>query len=119
MSTPQDVALADVKKGISMLRKVSVPITGIVLNQSHFICPSCTAPHQLFGPPDAFRATAGRLGIEILAELPLVPQVSTKGDAGIPYSLVGDASQKEAGQGANEWNGKMMEVAEKVWQSMV
>ncbi|KAF7367488.1 P-loop containing nucleoside triphosphate hydrolase protein [Mycena sanguinolenta] len=50
VSTPQDVALADVSKGIAMLRKVAVPVTGIVLNQSHFMCPGCTTAHYLYGP---------------------------------------------------------------------
>ncbi|KAF9462501.1 P-loop containing nucleoside triphosphate hydrolase protein [Collybia nuda] len=118
VSTPQDVALSDVRKGIAMLRKVAVPITGIVLNESHFICPSCTTPHYLFGAPDGFRATAKRLGVDILAELPLVPSVSTNGDAGIPFSLVSSEVQKKDGNGGAQWNEKMMEVAESVWKTL-
>ncbi|KAJ6498114.1 hypothetical protein C8R47DRAFT_1212438 [Mycena vitilis] len=87
VSTPQDVALADVSKGIAMLRKVAVPVAGIVLNQSHFMCPGCETRHYLYGPPEPFRATAGRLGVEVLAELPLVPGVSQGGDSGLPYGL--------------------------------
>jgi ATP-binding protein involved in chromosome partitioning len=74
-------------------------------------------PHQLFGPPDGLRGTASRMNIDILAELPLVPQVSTKGDAGIPYSLIGQSSQEKEGS-ANEWNEKMTHVAETVWKSI-
>ncbi|RDB30696.1 Iron-sulfur protein IND1 [Hypsizygus marmoreus] len=118
VSTPQDVALSDVRKGIAMLRKVSVPITGMILNESHFICSSCTTPHYLFGPPSAFRATAERLGIDILAELPLVPGVSAGGDSGIPYSLVSEERRKDDGLGGSQWNAKMMDVADRVWKAV-
>lgn len=94
-------------------------ITGIVLNESHFICPSCTAPHYLFGTPDRFRATASRLGIDILAELPLVPSVSTNGDAGIPYSLVPIEVQRGEGNGGVQWNEKMLEAAASVFKTLV
>lgn len=119
VSTPQDVALADVSKGIAMLRKVSVPITGIVLNQAHFMCPNCEARHYLYGPPEAFRATAARLGVDILAELPLVPGVSQGGDAGLPYSLLSPAQHESRdGLGGSQWLEEMGQVAEKVWLSM-
>ena len=139
VSTPQDVALSDVRKGVAMLRKVSVPVikplclpsylyfhltpefsqmTGIILNESHFICPSCTQPHHLFGSPDGFRATAERIGIEILAELPLVPGVSSAGDAGVPYSLVSSDRRQADGLGGLEWNEKMIEVAAKTWEAI-
>ncbi|PSR81324.1 hypothetical protein PHLCEN_2v6403 [Hermanssonia centrifuga] len=90
VSTPQDVALSDVRKGVSMFKKISVPITGILLNQSHFICPSCTTPHYLFGSPASFRATASQLGVDVLGELPLVPGVSESSDRGVPYMLTGE-----------------------------
>nr|GAT46257.1 predicted protein [Mycena chlorophos] len=79
VSTPQDVALADVRKGIAMLRKLDVPITGLVLNLASFLCSSCHTPHYLFGPPNAFREVAKRLDIDVLAELPLVPGVRRYG----------------------------------------
>jgi len=118
-----------------MLRKVAVPvrlflfcanfnlntrtqITGLLLNQSHFICPSCTTSHQLFGSPAGFRATADRLGIEILAELPLVPGVSATSDQGIPYALVMGDTRKEDGVGGKLWNEAMAGVAENVWNSL-
>ncbi|TCD66877.1 hypothetical protein EIP91_000775 [Steccherinum ochraceum] len=72
VSTPQDVALADVRKGVAMFKKISVPITGLVLNTSYFKCPTCTTPHYIFGPPTSFRSTAARLGASVLGELPLV-----------------------------------------------
>jgi len=119
VSTPQDVALTDVRRGIAMFRKVSVPITGILLNQSYFICPTCTAPHHLFGSPDAFRETATHLGLSILGELPLVQGVSSGGDQGVPYALVMDDKTKmEDGVGGVEWKGSMERVASKVWTSL-
>src|SRR3984957_16628695 len=87
-------------------------ITGLLLNQSHFICPSCTTSHQLFGSPDAFRSTASRLGVEVLGELPLVTGVSEGGDRGIPYAL------HDEGPGGRQWKVTMSDVAAKVWNAM-
>ncbi|KAK0473340.1 ParA/MinD ATPase like-domain-containing protein [Armillaria novae-zelandiae] len=109
VSTPQDVALTDVKKGIAMFRKVSVPVTGLVLNQSHFVCGTCSTPHYLFGSPDRFREAARLMEVDVLGELPLVPGVSEGGDSGVPYALSG---RNEA------WNDVMRGVAEKVWASL-
>jgi ATP-binding protein involved in chromosome partitioning len=72
----------------------------------------------LFGSPAAFRATADRLGIEILAELPLVPGVSAASDQGIPYALVMGDTRKEDGVGGKLWNEAMAGVAENVWNSL-
>ncbi|GLB41176.1 putative P-loop containing nucleoside triphosphate hydrolase protein [Lyophyllum shimeji] len=125
VSTPQDVSLADVRKGIAMLRKVSVPITGLLLNNAHYICPTCSitspsppTPQYLFGPPDRFRATAARLGIPILAELPLVPGVSAAGDKGVPYGLVEVGKREEDGRGGMEWIEGMKAAAAKVWEAV-
>ncbi|PFH48074.1 hypothetical protein AMATHDRAFT_76920 [Amanita thiersii Skay4041] len=116
VSTPQDVALSDVRKGIAMLKKVSVPITGTILNQSHFICPSCTVPHSLFGPPDAFRGTAAQLGLDILAELPLLSHVSVSADTGRPYVLYPTKGSDK--NGGNEWRESMLNAARLVWQKV-
>jgi len=117
VSTPQDVALSDVRKGVAMFRKISVPIVGLLLNQSHFICPSCSTPHQLFGSSDSFRTTASRLDVNILGELPLVPGVSTGGDRGVPYALT--KADNNAGGGREEWLGVMEDVAASVWRSLM
>ncbi|EMD32470.1 hypothetical protein CERSUDRAFT_99547 [Gelatoporia subvermispora B] len=114
VSTPQDVALTDVRKGVSMFQKINVPILGLLLNQAYFVCPSCTEPHHLFGSPDSFRSTAGRLGVDVLGELPLVPAVSQSSDRGIPYALAG-RSTSDANDG---WNKLMDDVAAKVWQTL-
>ena len=107
VSTPQDVALTDVNKGVAMFRKLNVPITGIVLNQSHFLCSSCSTPHYLYGAPDGFREAAKRLNVDILAELAVVSGVSKAGDAGVPYAAIAN----EDGTAGEEWNKRMMGVA--------
>lgn len=97
-----------------MFRKVSVPITGTLLNQSYFLCPTCSTPHHLFGSPEAFRSTAALLGVDVLGELPLVQGVSSGGDHGVPYALVVDETNKD-GVGGLEWKKTMDSVAGKVW----
>jgi len=115
VSTPQDVALTDVRKGVAMFQKISVPIIGLLLNQSHFTCPSCSTPHHLFGSPDSFRATASRLGVDVLGELPLVPGVSEGGDKGAPYALLSGGKAGSA-DGGDEWKEVMKGVAGRVWR---
>ncbi|KAG6331222.1 hypothetical protein ID866_7866 [Astraeus odoratus] len=119
VSTPQDVALADVRRGISMFRKVSVPITGTILNQSYFFCPSCTTPHYLFGSPAAFHNIATSLDVPVLGELPLVKGVSAGGDDGVPYILIASKEQaKEDGAGGAVWRNAMEEIAGTVWKTL-
>jgi len=72
VSTPQDIALIDAKKGIAMFRKTQVPILGIVENMSVFICPDCGHAHHIFGQHGA-RDTAENLGVPFLGEIPLLP----------------------------------------------
>lgn len=119
VSTPQDVALTDVRRGISMFRKVSVPITGTILNQSYFVCPSCTTPHHLFGSPTAFLTVAATLDVPVLGELPLVKGVSVGGDSGIPYVLTASKEQiQEDGAGGMAWRSAMEEIAGKVLHAL-
>ncbi|KAF9219302.1 P-loop containing nucleoside triphosphate hydrolase protein [Gyrodon lividus] len=119
VSTPQDVALADVRRGISMFRKISVPITGTILNQAYFVCPSCTTPHQLFGSPDNFRSVTSTLDVPVLGELPLVRGVSIGGDSGIPYALTASSQQTETdGAGGAVWRNVMENAAKRVWESL-
>ncbi|KAI0030006.1 P-loop containing nucleoside triphosphate hydrolase protein [Vararia minispora EC-137] len=108
VSTPQDVALADVRKGIAMFRKVGVPISGLILNQAYMLCPNCDSKHELFGSAHGFKSVASNLGVKIMAELPLVPQVSASGDSGNPYALVGAATQT---QGGLQWMEEMERAA--------
>jgi ATP-binding protein involved in chromosome partitioning len=83
VTTPQDVALADVTRGIAMFRKVNTPVLGFVLNMSGFVCPSCGTRDDLFGSRTG-KQLAAELGIPLLAEIPIVQGVRESGDAGVP-----------------------------------
>jgi ATP-binding protein involved in chromosome partitioning len=83
VSTPQDLALIDARKGLNMFRKVDVPILGIIENMSYFTCPDCDGQHAIFGHGGA-RAEAERIGAPFLGEVPLVMEIREKSDSGNP-----------------------------------
>jgi ATP-binding protein involved in chromosome partitioning len=83
VSTPQDLALIDARKGLNMFRKVSVPVLGIIENMSYFICKKCGERHEIFGHGGA-REEARRLGVPCLGEVPLDMEVRARSDAGEP-----------------------------------
>src|SRR5688572_3824362 len=83
VSTPQDLALIDARRGIAMFRKVNVPVLGIVENMSTFICPHCGTRSDIFGHGGA-RHEAERLGVPFLGEVPLHMTIREKSDAGLP-----------------------------------
>ncbi len=83
VSTPQDLALIDARRGIAMFRRVNVPVLGIVENMSTFICPHCGTRSDIFGHGGA-RAEAERLGVPFLGEVPLDIIIREKSDAGLP-----------------------------------
>ncbi|KIM28222.1 hypothetical protein M408DRAFT_31525, partial [Serendipita vermifera MAFF 305830] len=87
VSTAQDVALADVKKGVAMFQKVKVPMLGMLLNMSHYVCPSCTTKHDLFGSSASIENAAQEMGLQVLGKLPLVSQLSSSADRGVPLAL--------------------------------
>ncbi len=83
VSTPQDLALIDARRGIAMFRRVNVPVLGIIENMSSFICPQCGARSDIFGHGGA-RAEAERLGVPFLGEVPLDIVIRETSDAGQP-----------------------------------
>lgn len=83
VTTPQQVALIDAGKGVAMFRKVSVPVLGLVENMSHFSCPHCDGRTEIFGAGGG-RREAERLGVPLLGEIPIDPQVVLGGDEGSP-----------------------------------
>ncbi|MCC5968556.1 MAG: Mrp/NBP35 family ATP-binding protein [Pararhodobacter sp.] len=83
VSTPQDLSLIDARRGITMFRKVDVPILGIIENMAHFICPDCGAKHAIFGQGGA-QAEAARLGVPFLGAVPLTMELRQSSDAGQP-----------------------------------
>ncbi|KAI3610798.1 nucleotide binding [Moniliophthora roreri] len=117
VTTPQDVSLADTRRGISMFRKLDIPLTGMVLNNAYYLCPTCThpSPQYIFGSPSSFQSTAEALSLPVLAQLPLVPGVSAAGDRGVPYVLHTSQTRREDGKGGIEWYKGMQDVASRVW----
>lgn len=83
VSTPQDLALLDARKGLNMFRKVDVPVLGIVENMSFYVCPNCGETAHLFGHGGA-RETAARAGVDFLGEIPLHPAIRETSDDGRP-----------------------------------
>jgi len=85
VSTPQDLALIDARKGLNMFRKVSVPVLGIVENMSYFIAPDTGRRYDIFGHGGA-RREAERLGVPFLGEVPLTMDIRETSDAGTPVT---------------------------------
>ena len=83
VSTPQDLALVDARKGLNMFRRVEVPVLGIVENMSYFIAPDTGNRYDIFGHGGA-KAEAERLGVPFLGEVPLTMDVRETSDAGTP-----------------------------------
>ena len=86
VSTPQDIALVDARKGLAMFRKVAVPVLGIVENMSYFLCPKCGERSEIFGHGGA-REEAEKLGVPFLGEVPLHLDIRTTSDSGRPIVI--------------------------------
>ncbi len=106
VSTPQDLALIDARKGLNMFRKVDVPVLGIIENMSYFTCPDCGAMHDIFGHGGA-RAEAERIDVPFLGAVPLEMAIRTHSDAGTPIVV----SEPE-GEHAKIYR----DIATKVWE---
>jgi ATP-binding protein involved in chromosome partitioning len=87
VSTPQDLALIDARRGVSMFKRVEIPILGIVENMATFVCPHCGQTSHIFGHGGA-RAEAERLGVPFLGEVPLNMSIRELSDAGQPVVAV-------------------------------
>jgi ATP-binding protein involved in chromosome partitioning len=83
VSTPQDLALIDARRGVAMFRRVNVPVLGVVENMSYFLCPSCGTRSDIFGHGGA-QKEAERQGVPFLGEVPLHMTIREKSDAGLP-----------------------------------
>jgi ATP-binding protein involved in chromosome partitioning len=95
VSTPQDVALSDVKKGINMFRKVDVPILGIIENMSYFLCPGCGHRAEIFSHGGAMRE-AEAAGMVFLGHIPLDIRICQNADAGTPILITEPDSPQTA-----------------------
>ena len=92
VSTPQDIALLDARRGVKMFEQTRVPVLGLVENMSFFCCPNCGHRTEIFGHGGA-RAEAAKLGAEFLGEIPLLLDIRTAADAGTP--IVASAPDSE------------------------
>ncbi len=86
VSTPQDLALLDARKGLNMFRRVDVPVLGIIENMSYFNCPHCGGRSDIFGHGGA-RLEAERLGVDFLGEIPLDMAIRETSDQGRPIVI--------------------------------
>ena len=85
VSTPQDIALIDARRGVRMFEKTKVPVLGLVENMSFYCCPNCGHRADIFGHGGA-KTEAERLGAEFLGEIPLLLEIRTASDAGTPVA---------------------------------
>jgi len=95
VSTPQDIALLDARKGLNMFRKVDVPVFGIVENMSYYVCPECGHRAEIFAHGGAKRE-ADRLGTTFLGEIPLDIEIRETSDSGAPIVVSKPASPQAA-----------------------
>jgi ATP-binding protein involved in chromosome partitioning len=93
VSTPQDVALLDARRGVRMFEKVNVPVLGLIENMSFFCCPNCGHRADIFSHGGA-RREAERLGVEFLGEMPLKLEIRELADAGTPIVMARPESEE-------------------------
>ena len=108
VSTPQDIALLDARKGLNMFRKVDVPVMGIIENMSYFKCPECGHESHIFSHGGA-KLEADRLGIEFLGEMPLDIEIRETADSGRPIVV----SNPE-----NEHALAFRAIADRIWEKV-
>ena len=108
VSTPQDIALLDARRGVRMFERTNVPVLGLIENMSYFCCPNCGHRAEIFGHGGA-RQEAARLGCEFLGEVPLLLDIRTAADAGTP--IVAAAPDSPAAQA-------FAAIARRVWDKV-
>jgi len=108
VSTPQDIALIDARRGVRMFEKTKVPVLGLVENMSFYCCPNCGHRADIFGHGGA-KAEAARLGTEFLGEIPLLLDIRMASDAGTPISALAPESDAAKAYGV---------LAARVWEKV-
>ncbi len=92
VTTPQDVALADVKKAVSMFKEVNIPVLGVIENMAYFVCPSDKQKYYIFGK-GRVAEFANTYGLKILGSIPIDPEVAEKSDTGEPIVIAHPESE--------------------------
>src|SRR6266513_116843 len=108
VSTPQDIALIDARKGLNMFTKVNVPVLGIIENMSYFLCPHCGEQSDIFGHGGA-KLEAEKLGVDFLGEVPLDLAIRETSDEGRPITV----SQPDS-----PYAQTFRDIAAKVWEKV-
>jgi ATP-binding protein involved in chromosome partitioning len=108
VSTPQDIALIDARRGVRMFERTRVPVLGLVENMSFFCCPACGHRADIFGHGGA-RTEAERLGADFLGEVPLLLNIRTASDAGTPIAAAAPDSEAAKAFGS---------IAQRVWDKV-
>jgi ATP-binding protein involved in chromosome partitioning len=108
VSTPQDLALIDARRGVAMFQKVNVPILGIIENMSYFLCPDCGTRSNIFGHGGA-RDEATRIGVPFLGEIPLHMEIRENADGGTPVVVTAPDSGHSKAYRA---------IAARIWQGL-
>ena len=109
VSTPQDIALLDVVKAITMFEKANVPVLGMIQNMAYWACPDCGRRDHIFGD-GGVSAEAEKRGIEMLGEIPLSLDVRTGSDSGTP--IVVASPRSEQAKTYRKMARRLMEVAD-------
>lgn len=109
VSTPQEVALADVRRGANMFRKVNVPLLGLVENMAYFKCGNCDSKHYLFGQEGA-QQTAKDMNIDVIGEIPIEQSIRELCDSGKPTA---------AAKPDSETAGLYRQIAQRVLDKLV
>ena len=86
VTTPQELALLEVKKGADMFDKVNTPVMGVIENMTHFLCPHCNEASSIF-PGNGGEEESKRLGVALLGQIYLSPEIAQSADSGNPYVL--------------------------------
>jgi len=108
VSTPQDIALIDARRGVRMFEKTKVPVLGLVENMSFYCCPNCGHRADIFGHGGA-KTEAARLGTEFLGEIPLLLDIRVAADAGTPIAASAPDSDAAKAYGT---------LAARVWEKV-
>jgi Mrp family chromosome partitioning ATPase len=95
VTTPQQVAVSDVRKSITFCRRINLPVLGVIENLSGFVCPHCGQTSDIFKRGGG-EAMCGELGVPFLGRIPIDPQIVHSGDCGEPFAYLG--SKTPAGE---------------------